>query len=881
MQFLSSGKFAFFPTDRKEMKKKLMLINVTEDESRVGVIEDNTLQELLIEHQNRTQLKGNVYKGVVVQVQPSIQAAFVDFGGEKNGFLPISDVNFSVYPPHNSQGRNNSIQSRLKVGQTIMVQVTREPAGHKGAALSTYISLPGRFMVFMPDSSHGGVSKRIDNDDERQRLKSFLAGIESEDNSVIIRTAGEGRDLQELKKDYTMLKRQWADIKKEFHFQDNPGVIYQEDDVVVRTLRDYYTEDTSEIWVDNPNSFQKALDFMKMADPRKQRAVKLFVGTRSLFAAYGIEKQVEQLTSREVQLKSGGSIVIDPTEALVAIDVNSGRSRQESNTKDTALRTNLEAAEEVARQLRLRNLGGLIVVDFIDMDTDEDRKKVENKLNEGMTIDKAQHTIGKISQFGLLELSRQRMAAGFAKTVESTCPTCNGNGRIPSQLTSANFILRQIRELAAKGNAVEIKGELPLGIANHLLNEKRDQINDLEMEFGISIVLIANPSLAVVKDNSIKITRSAGLEIEPEEYFEQEDASESESSKKPKKKRGRKEKYSRGRKEEETQDKVEETVEEEAPQAAPEEKPVAEKKEEVETEIETAVEEKPEPKKRVERKKPVARKKTQSDSSESDLHPGCKFTEVNELSEDEAEALAESFQQRLSGKVESQEAVIIEDKFLWATGAEKPVPHKYVERDLINGTKESPDDTEAASISAADEAVAEAQEEKSDKPAKKPARRGRKPAKAKKEANQEETAEEVESTDPETAEDKPAKKKPARKAPARKKTTAQKEETSEEKPAAKTRGRKKKTEEESVGDAEVEKPKKSPGRRKKTADDTAEEKVEKKPAAKKAPRKTSTAKKKPSAKTAETDEKPAKAAKTTTRKSASASARKKKEVDES
>ncbi|MCP4295079.1 MAG: Rne/Rng family ribonuclease, partial [Proteobacteria bacterium] len=386
----------------------------------------------------------------------------------------------------------------------VMVQVTREAVDNKGAALTTNISLPGRFMVLMPHSDKGGVSRKIEDGAERDRLKAFLSGIQSEEHAVIIRTAGVGRSLIELKKDYTILKRTWENIKDTFDETDKPGLVHEEDDVVIRTLRDYYSEDIEEIWVDNPETFQKSLEFMKDVAPRRQNDLKLFVDERSLFATYHIEKQVEQLTSRSVALKSGGSIVIDQTEALVAIDVNSGRSNQERNNDDTAQRTNLEAAEEVLRQLRLRNLGGLIVIDFIDMETDKARKKVENVLHEGKPRDKAKLSFSEISKFGLIEMSRQRLSVGISRTVESACPTCDGKGTIPTQMAATNLIIRCIREIAAKGNVLRVEAELPLELANHLHNIRRDSIMDLELEFGITIHLVANPTQIVFDESNIK-----------------------------------------------------------------------------------------------------------------------------------------------------------------------------------------------------------------------------------------------------------------------------------------------------------------------------------------------------------------------------------------
>src|SRR3989339_2007296 len=398
------------------MSKKVMLIRASDDESWIALDDDQILQERLIEHQSREQIKGNIYKAKVVQIQTAVQAAFVDYGAKRHGFLPLAEVNAELADPAH-QGRGGG---RLKVGQQILVQVTREEVDNKGAALTMNITLPGRFLVMMPHCSKGGVSKKIEDKEERERLKGFLTGLENEEHAVIIRTAGVGRELTELKKDYTQVKKHWEDIFQTFLDAPKVGLIEEEEDVVVRTLRDYYTEDIDEIWADNPMVFQKVLDFLKVCSPRKQKILKLYVGDRSLFSTYNIEKQVEQLTAREVRLKSGGSVVIDQTEALVAIDVNSGRSNQESTVENTALRTNLEAADEVARQLRLRNLGGIVVVDFIDMEKSAHRRQVEERIAMAMSRDRAQHKMGEISEFGIMELSRQRMAQRISSVVEST-----------------------------------------------------------------------------------------------------------------------------------------------------------------------------------------------------------------------------------------------------------------------------------------------------------------------------------------------------------------------------------------------------------------------------------------------------------------------------
>ena len=637
------------------MNKKVMLVNVTDDESRIAIVENNVLQEMLIEHQTREQIKNNIYKGVVVQIQTALQAAFVDFGSKRHGFLPSSEINPNLF---RSKDQRGPIQTVLQRGQSLVVQVTREPVDNKGAALSTNISLPGRFMVLMPDSNKGGISKKIEDQQERDRLKGFLSGIESEDHAIIIRTAGIGRDLLELKKDYTHLKKNWEEIQALNDQLERPGLIQEEDDVVTRTLRDYYAEDIKEIWVDNPEAFQKALQFLKKTTPRRQKDLKLFVGDRSLFATYHIEKQVEQLTARVLSLKSGGSIVIEQTEALVSIDVNSGKSNQEENIEDTALRTNLEAAEEIARQVRLRNLAGLIVVDFIDMETESSRRKVEQQIQTAMVRDKAQRRYGNISQFGLMEMSRQRLAVGISRTIESICPTCNGKGKISSLLASTNLIIRSIREMAARGNLLKLEGELPLNLANHLLNERRQSITDLELEFGIHISLKGDPNLTVFEERQLQPFYKG----KPSHRYDRDSQTKEKQKPATRNKKGR-------RPEPETQKSAD-----------------AEKKQAVKTKARKDKEPK-ETKHRTKRGKagdsePVlsgdanaASESNRERSEGSDtagkqrengtLHPACLFQDVQELSGEDLQEVTTSFENRMKGKADDQPFVPIDSKYLW------------------------------------------------------------------------------------------------------------------------------------------------------------------------------------------------------------------------
>ena len=644
------------------MTKKIMLINESDDESRVAIVEDNLLQEMLIEHRTKEQIKNNIYKAKVVQIQTSLQAAFVDFGNKKHGFLPNSEINVSMLSRRNV-GSHAPIQKKLKEGQSILVQVTKEAVDQKGAALTMNIMLPGRFMVLMPNSNKGGVSKKIDSAEERDRLKSFLSGIDAEKHAVIIRTAGQDRNLMELKKDYTVLKKTWEDVERNFDSLDGPGLVLDEPDVINRTLRDYYTEELSEVWVDHPETFQKVLQFLKQTSPRKQKDLKLFVGDRSLFSTYKIERQVEQLTSRNVNLKSGGSIVIDQTEALVAIDVNSGKSNQEDDLDATALRTNMEAAKEVARQLRLRNLGGLIVIDFIDMENEPANRKVEEELKSSMERDKAQRKFNPISQFGLLELSRQRLNVGISNIVESDCPTCHGKGKIPSRLASTNLILRSIRETAAKGNLIKIEGNLPLELANHLLNEWRQSITDLELEFGISIVLRGDPKMMVVDESFLEPTYDG----KPSDIATKQDSHKQDSHKQdfqkqdsPKKKSRRRDRHS-GRKEQEPSEKSAQSSDDKKPQKKEEFK-----KTEPTPEAKT-VESEPVLTPKTERKK-VAKSTVVSDdnlNNDTTIHPHALFSNVRELEGEELEEIKSGFDSRVKGKSTEAKPRKIDSKFMW------------------------------------------------------------------------------------------------------------------------------------------------------------------------------------------------------------------------
>ncbi len=473
-------------------KDQKILINVEDDETRIAFINGSKLENLHIEQTHRSQKVGNIYCGKVIKVQPSFQAAFINYGETRHGFLSLSDINFQVYLP-NRQGRGKpSISQVLKPGQKILVQVIKDEIAHKGATLTTNISLAGRFIVYMPDSDRGGVSRKIEDEEQRTRLRHLLKGLGSEDASAIIRTVGVDRSLTELKRDFTNLRRTWNEIKSNYEDQPIPGLLYQEEDAIVRMIRDFYNDHVTEVVIDEPIAFQHVLEFFKAHIPKDQKKLQLYLGEKSLFASYAIEEQIEVLHQNKVPLSSGGSIIISQTEALVAIDVNSGRSAQEKNIESTAFRTNMEAAEEVSRQLRLRNMGGLIVVDFIDMDNSKNRISVEQKMEETLSLDKSKTSVSSISKFGLMELSRQRISA--ALSLNSTV------------LTLANRILRKIHDSVIDQKVLQVHLKLPLELSVHLLNVKRQRLTQMETDFGVQISITPDLQLGAEEIPEMGIT---------------------------------------------------------------------------------------------------------------------------------------------------------------------------------------------------------------------------------------------------------------------------------------------------------------------------------------------------------------------------------------
>ena len=471
---------------------KRMLFNATqEEELRVAIVDGQRLIDLDIEHAGKEQRKSNIYKGVITRIEPSLEAAFVNYGTDRHGFLPFKEVARSYFQG-DADGRS-SIKEALREGQELIVQVDKDERGNKGAALTTFISLAGRYLVLMPNNPRGGgVSRRIEGED-RNELRDIMAQLNVPSGmSVIARTAGIGRSLEELEWDLNYLLQLWNAVEGASTIQKGPFLIYQEGSLVIRAIRDYFQPDIGEILIDTPEIHEQALQFMNHVMPGNVSRVKLYRDEIPLFSRFQIEHQIETAFSREVRLPSGGAIVIDHTEALVSIDVNSGRATRGSDIEETAFKTNLEAAEEAARQLRLRDLGGLVVIDFIDMESQRNQREVENRLRDALHYDRARVQTGKISRFGLLELSRQRLRPSLGETNHVPCPRCHGTGHIRGIESTALHILRITQEEAMKENSAVIQVQLPVEAATFLLNEKRSEIHAIENRMGVKVVLVPN-----------------------------------------------------------------------------------------------------------------------------------------------------------------------------------------------------------------------------------------------------------------------------------------------------------------------------------------------------------------------------------------------------
>ena len=476
---------------------KRMLINATQkEELRVALVDGQRLFDLDIESPGHEQKKANIYKGKITRVEPSLEAAFVDYGAERHGFLPLKEIAREYFPAdYVFQGRPN-IRDILTEGQEVIVQVNKEERGNKGAALTTFVSLAGSYLVIMPNNPRaGGISRRIEGD-ERIELKEALSSLDvPEGVGLIVRTAGVGKSPEELQWDLKVLLHHWEAIKQASQSRPAPFLIHQESDVIVRAIRDYLRRDIGEILIDSPKVFEKAKAHIKLVRPDFINRVKLYQGEVPLFSHYQIESQIESAFQREVRLPSGGSIVIDVTEALTAIDINSARSTRGGDIEETALNTNLEAADEIARQLRLRDLGGLVVIDFIDMTPVRHQREVENRIRDAVRQDRARIQISRISRFGLLEMSRQRLSPSLGESSHHVCPRCQGTGKVRDNESLSLSILRLIEEEALKENTKQVHTIVPVQIASYLLNEKRKAVSSIEKRHDVEIIVVPNEAM--------------------------------------------------------------------------------------------------------------------------------------------------------------------------------------------------------------------------------------------------------------------------------------------------------------------------------------------------------------------------------------------------
>jgi ribonuclease E len=477
---------------------KTMLVNVTHvEESRVAILSDGILEAYEIETLNREQIKGNIYNAVVENVHPSLEAAFLKISPDLKGFLPLDEVNFNLLPTRGDSRKSGRIGQHLQTGQKIMAQVVREPFSGKPPTVSTYFSLPGRFLVLMPGVDSSGISRKIEDSSQRDRLKKILDELKPPEGfGLIVRTAGLGQTKAELQRDMRYLLRLWQSIQRGSGETQFPGLVYREADLVIRTIRDHLSADIKEVWIDSKDTFDKAQAFARDVMPSRAKLLRLYTGDRPLFNKYNLEEQIESIYKRRVPLESGGEIVIDGTEALTAIDVNSARSKRKGDAEETVTQTNLEAAAEIARQFRLRDLGGLIVIDFIDMNLARNKKKVEEAMRRAMKGDRARHDITRISKMGLVEIARQRLRGAKMGAMYKTCPACDGHGLIKNLEAAALAALRKLQTRGTRGDIGKVRVKLPPDVATWMLNNKRvdllriEQRNQVRIEIDPSELLL-------------------------------------------------------------------------------------------------------------------------------------------------------------------------------------------------------------------------------------------------------------------------------------------------------------------------------------------------------------------------------------------------------
>ncbi|MEM6817885.1 MAG: Rne/Rng family ribonuclease [Pseudomonadota bacterium] len=502
---------------------KRMLINATqEEELRMALVDGQRLYDLNIELPSQARKKANIYKGKITRIEPSLEAAFVDYGAERHGFLPFKDISPEYYIKEPSDKNRVSIRDVLKEGQDIVVQIEKEERGNKGAALTTFVSLAGRFLVLKPNKpKSGGVSRRITGED-REEIREALSSLDIPDGmSVIVRTAGIDRTPEELEWDLNNLFSVWEAIKKVVVAKASPFLIYQESNAVIRSLRDYLSNEIGEILIDAEDPYEQAKEFIESVMPHNANKLKRYSDPVPLFTRYQIESQIETAYAHSVSLPSGGSIVIDITEALISIDINSARATKGADIETTAFNTNLEAADEIARQLRLRDLGGLVVIDFIDMNASKNQREVENRLRAAVKADRARIQIGKISRFGLLEMSRQRLSPSLGESTHQVCPRCDGMGVFRSIESLALAILRVLGEEARKERTSKVIAQLPVDVATYLFNEKRDWVQKLEARHGTQFILCANAAFQTpkyeirrVRDDQVELAENTGNSVQ-------------------------------------------------------------------------------------------------------------------------------------------------------------------------------------------------------------------------------------------------------------------------------------------------------------------------------------------------------------------------------
>ncbi len=504
--------------EKKILMVKKMLINACHsEECRVAVVADGLLEELDVEVNTREATLGNIYKGVITRVEPSLQAVFVDYGAARNGFLSINDVHPSYFPESFEAARKRPrVQDVFKKEDHVIVQVNKEERSNKGASLTTNISLAGRYLVLMPGTDLFGVSRKIEDEKERKKLKEILKQLKLPENiGFIIRTAGMGRTKTELARDLDYLLKLWQSIEKNVADQPAPALLHREQDIVIRAIREHFSTDICEILVDEKEVYRKVRDFFHEVMPKYEPQVKQYQEKRPLFNKYQLEEQIEQVYSKRIKLRSGGHIVIEPTEAMVTIDVNSGSATKEKGIEDTAFRVNMEAAPEVARQLRLRDLGGIIVVDFIDMTQKYHKQDVEKALKAELKLDRAKTKVLRISALGLLELSRQRLKSSLGTGEYHDCPMCEGAGMIRSAETVALSVFRRIKSLLIRNDVAEVKAVLPPKVAEYLLNNMRSQLVEMETNYRARVVVQVSQGISD-KDISVEVVKEEPSEAPAE-----------------------------------------------------------------------------------------------------------------------------------------------------------------------------------------------------------------------------------------------------------------------------------------------------------------------------------------------------------------------------